>query len=215
MKLVILGAPGAGKGTQAVNIAEKLKIPHVSTGDIFRSNIKNGTKLGKLAKEYIDKGELVPDEVTIEIVKDRIKQEDCKAGFILDGFPRTIPQAESLDEVLKEIGTALDKVLDIEVEDDVIVKRLSGRRVCPECSMTYHIDHSEKAREGICENCGAMLVQRDDDKEETINNRLRTYHNQTEPLISFYKKQGKLVVVQGKNSIEETTKLVNEALGIL
>ncbi len=215
MKLVILGAPGAGKGTQAVVIADRLSIPHISTGDIFRSNIKNSTQLGKLAKSYIDKGELVPDEVTIEIVKDRIKQDDCKAGFILDGFPRTIPQAESLDAVLQEMGTTLDKVLNLEVEDEIIVKRLSGRRVCPECNMSYHIDFSEKARQGQCENCGARLVQRDDDKEETVNNRLKTYHNQTEPLISYYKDQGKLVVVEGKNSIEETTKSVNKALGIL
>lgn len=214
MKLVILGAPGAGKGTQAVNLSEKLKVPHISTGDIFRSNIKGGTPLGKLAKEYIDKGALVPDEVTIGIVRDRLQQDDCKKGFILDGFPRTIPQAESLDNVLAEMGTALDYVVDIMVKDDVIVKRLSGRRICPECNKSYHIDFSEKAAKGICEDCGAKLIQREDDREETIIKRLQTYHNQTEPLISFYKKQGKLLEVKGQELIADTTAEVYKVLGL-
>lgn len=214
MKLVILGAPGAGKGTQAVNLSETLKIPHISTGDIFRSNIKGGTPLGKLAKEFIEKGALVPDEVTIGIVKDRLLQPDCKNGFILDGFPRTIPQAESLDNVLTEMGASLSYVINITVEDEVIVKRLSGRRVCPGCNATFHVDFSEGARKGVCENCGSKLGQRDDDKEETIINRLKTYHNQTEPLIGYYKTKGSLVEVKGRDRIEDTTAEVNKALGL-
>lgn len=214
MRLVILGAPGAGKGTQAVNLSEKLRIPHISTGDIFRSNIKGGTPLGKLAKEYIDKGALVPDEVTIGIVKDRLQQADCVNGFILDGFPRTIPQAESLDNVLSEMGTALDYVIDIVVDDEVIIKRLSGRRICPECNMSYHIDFSEPAKNGICANCGAKLVQREDDREETIKNRLKTYHTQTEPLVEYYSGKGNLASVTGQKRIEDTTAEVYKALGI-
>lgn len=214
MRLVILGAPGAGKGTQAVNLAEKLQVPHISTGDIFRSNIKGGTPLGKLAKEYIDKGALVPDEVTIGIVKDRLQQEDCKVGFILDGFPRTIAQAESLDGILAEMGTSLDYVLDLYVPDEVIIKRLSGRRVCPECNMSYHVDFSEQARQGNCEACGAKLIQREDDREETIINRLKTYHSQTEPLIGYYKGKGKLVVAEGQVRIEDTKAQVYKALGL-
>ncbi len=214
MRLVILGAPGAGKGTQAVQLAEKLKVPHISTGDIFRSNIKDGTPLGKLAKEYIDKGALVPDEVTINIVRDRLKRPDCINGFILDGFPRTIPQADSLDRALAEMGTSLDHVLDISVEDEVIIKRLSGRRICPKCNMSYHIDFSEKARDGICANCGEKLIQREDDREETIVKRLKTYHDQTEPLIGFYKEKGKLLVAKGQERIEDTTAEVNKVMGL-
>lgn len=214
MRLVILGAPGAGKGTQAVNLAEKLQVPHISTGDIFRSNIKGGTPLGRLAKEYIDKGALVPDEVTIGIVKDRLQKDDCKKGFILDGFPRTIAQAESLDSMLIEMGTVLDYVLDLVVNDDVIIKRLSGRRICPECNMSYHIDHSEQARSGICQACGAKLIQREDDREETIINRLKTYHTQTEPLIGYYKVKGKLVDAKGQTRIEDTKVEVYMALGL-
>lgn len=214
MRLVILGAPGAGKGTQAVNLSEKLQVPHISTGDIFRSNIKGGTPLGKLAKEYIDKGALVPDEVTIGIVKDRLQQADCKNGFILDGFPRTIPQAESLGSVLAEMGTALDYVVDISVEDEVIIKRLSGRRICPECNMSYHVDFSEPARGGICANCGAKLIQREDDREETVINRLKTYHTQTEPLIGYYKGKGYLLTVKGQGKIVDTTAEVYKALGL-
>jgi adenylate kinase len=214
MRLVILGAPGAGKGTQAVNLAQKLQVPHISTGDIFRSNIKGGTPLGKLAKEYIDKGALVPDEVTIGIVKDRLQQEDCKKGFILDGFPRTIAQAESLDGMLAEMGTALDHVLDLVVDDGVIIKRLSGRRVCPECNMSYHIEYSEQARDGICQACGAGLVQREDDREETVINRLKTYHTQTEPLIGYYREKGKLVAIRGQERIEDTKTEAYRALGL-
>lgn len=214
MRLVILGAPGAGKGTQAVNLARQLNIPHISTGDIFRSNIKNGTALGKLAKSYIDNGALVPDEVTIDIVKDRLQQEDCKKGFILDGFPRTIPQAESLDQVLVQMGAGLDYVLNLMVKDEVIIKRLSGRRICPDCSMSYHIDHNEKAAKGICENCGSKLTQRDDDQEETIIKRLETYHAQTEPLIDYYRGKGNLLDVEGQRNIDETTAEVFKALGM-
>ncbi len=214
MRLILLGAPGAGKGTQAVTVSEKLAVPHISTGDIFRANIKNGTPLGKLAKEYIDKGALVPDEVTIEIVKDRLKQDDCKKGFILDGFPRTIPQAQQLDKVLDSMNTAIDNVVDIYVEDSAIIKRLSGRRVCPECGMSYHVHYGPPKKDGVCDSCGAALIQRDDDKEETVLKRLKTYHDQTEPLIDFYKKQGKLLVVKGQEKIEDTTFEMLKVLGI-
>ncbi len=214
MRLVILGAPGAGKGTQAVILSKKLQIPHISTGDIFRSNIKNETPLGKLAKQYIDSGALVPDEVTIGIVKNRLMEADCSNGFILDGFPRTIAQAESLDRMLEEMGQKLDRVLNIDADDEVIIKRLSGRRVCPECNAIYHISTSEQAREGICANCGAKVIQREDDREETIKNRLRTYHMQTEPLISYYKGKGILSEVHGNHRIEDTTAEVNKELGL-
>lgn len=214
MRLILLGAPGAGKGTQAVLLEEKFNIPHISTGDIFRSNIKNNTALGKKAKEYIDKGALVPDDVTVEIVKDRISQEDCKKGFILDGFPRTIPQAEYLDNAMAEMGADIDYVIDISVTDDVIVRRLSGRRVCKSCGATYHVKSNPPSKEGICDNCGGEVVQRDDDKEETILKRLKTYHDQTEPLIEYYKRKGKLVTVTGMDTIEKTTEELYNALGI-
>jgi adenylate kinase len=214
MRLVMLGAPGAGKGTQAVVLSKKLQIPHISTGDIFRKNIKNETPLGKLAKQYIDSGALVPDEVTVGIVKDRLAEPDCANGFILDGFPRTIPQAESLDRILEELGTKLDMVIDIYCSDDVIIKRLSGRRVCPECTAIYHIRSSEMARQGICENCGAKLIQREDDREETVRNRLKTYHDQTEPLIGYYREKGILVRVQGEGSAADTTAEIYQVLGL-
>ncbi len=214
MKIMILGAPGAGKGTQAVILSKKLQIPHISTGDIFRSNIKNETPLGKLAKQYIDSGELVPDEVTVGIVKDRLSEPDCSNGFILDGFPRTIPQAEALDKILSEIGTKLDIVLNIDIEDDTIIKRLSGRRVCPECNTIYHVRSSENAREGICGNCSAELIQREDDREQTIINRLKTYHIQTEPLISYYKGKNILVEVKGAGQVSDTTAEIYQTLGL-
>jgi adenylate kinase len=214
MRLVILGAPGAGKGTQAVILSKKLQIPHISTGDIFRSNIKNETPLGKLAKQYIDGGILVPDEVTIGIVRDRLAEPDCSKGFILDGFPRTIQQAESLDRMLEELGTKLGMVINIDVSDDVIIKRLSGRRVCPECTAIYHINTSEHARRGICENCGAKLIQREDDSEQTVRNRLETYHMQTEPLITYYEGKNQLVHVQGEGKVADTTKEVYQVLGL-
>jgi adenylate kinase len=212
MRLILLGAPGAGKGTQAVALAEKLNIPHISTGEIFRSNIKKGTKLGKKAKEYIDKGALVPDEVTIGIVSERLAQQDCKPGFILDGFPRTIPQAESLDKVLENMGIDIDYVIDIHVPDSNIIKRLSGRRVCKDCGATYHIHSHPTSNEGICDACSAPVIIRKDDREETVLNRLETYHMQTEPLIEYYRQKGKLLAVEGTKPAEDTT---NELLGIL
>ena len=214
MRLVLLGAPGAGKGTQAMNLSEKLKVPHISTGDIFRYNIKNSTPLGKMAKEYIDKGALVPDEVTIGIVKDRLAQADCSSGFILDGFPRTIPQAESLDAVLSEMDVSLDYAVDIFVPDTEIIKRLSGRRVCPACGMSYHIHFGPPKKDGICDGCGASLIQREDDREATVLNRLETYHRQTEPLIGYYKGKGRLLVVEGKDKISDTTAEMIKVLGI-
>lgn len=214
MRLILLGAPGAGKGTQAVMLAERLNVPHISTGDIFRFNIKNGTELGKKAKEYIDKGLLVPDEITMGIVKDRLQQEDCSKGFILDGFPRTIPQAEYLDQVLNGMGVSLDAVLNIYVEDEDIIKRLSGRRVCTNCGMSYHTLYNPTSRPGICDNCKEKVIQRDDDKEETVINRLHTYHQQTEPLIEYFTKQGKLVTAVGKEKIEDTSNEVLKALGV-
>lgn len=214
MRIILLGAPGAGKGTQAVILSDKMNIPHISTGDIFRSNIKNGTPLGKLAKEYMDKGALVPDEVTIKIVKDRLQQDDCKNGFILDGFPRTIPQAEHLDIALDEMGASIDYALNIHVDDEVIIKRMSGRRVCSNCSMSYHIQNGPSKVEGICDACGNKLMQREDDKAETVLNRLKVYHDHTEPLISYYKEKGKLLEIQGKSSISETTTDLFKALGL-
>lgn len=213
MKVVLLGAPGSGKGTQAVCISEWYKIPHVSTGDIFRSNIKNSTELGKKAKEYIDKGLLVPDELTIDIVRNRLIQSDCKEGFILDGFPRTVNQAEKLDEIFKEMGANLDIVLNLEVEDSRIITRMGGRRVCTKCGMSYHIEFNPPAEGNVCKNCGETVVQREDDKEETVLQRLKTYHKQTEPLIEYYKKDKKLVTVKGQDNIEETTSYVKKALG--
>ena len=175
MKIIMLGAPGAGKGTQAKMIAEKYMIPHISTGDIFRANIKNGTELGKQAKEYMDKGLLVPDELTVKILLDRVAQEDCKNGYVLDGFPRTIPQAEVLDKALSELGDHIDYAIDVNVPDENIIKRMSGRRACLTCGATYHIEHVPPKKEGICDTCGSELVLRDDDKAETVKNRLDVY----------------------------------------
>ncbi|AUS98126.1 adenylate kinase [Clostridium thermosuccinogenes] len=205
MRLIMLGAPGAGKGTQAVILSERFNIPHISTGDIFRSNIKEGTELGKKAKEYIDKGLLVPDEITIGIVKDRLLQPDCRNGFILDGFPRTIPQAQYLDKALEDMGIMLDAVINIYVSDDEIVRRMSGRRVCPSCGMSYHTDYNPPGKNGECSGCGTAVVQREDDREETVIKRLQTYHAQTEPLIDYYEKQGKILTVTGRDKIEDTT----------
>jgi len=212
MKLVLLGAPGAGKGTQAVVISKKYNVPHISTGDIFRYNIKNNTELGKKAKEYIDNGLLVPDEVTINIVKDRLGNEDCKSGFILDGFPRTIQQAEKLDEILDSTGTKLDCVLNIHVPDTEIISRMSGRRVCSKCGMSYHIKSNPPKDKDICNECGSPVIQRDDDKEETVLKRLETYHKQTEPLIEYYKQKGLLLTVTGMEKVERTTDEVLKAL---
>ena len=186
MKIIMLGAPGAGKGTQAKMIAEKYQIPHVSTGDIFRANIKSGTELGEEAKKYIDQGFLVPDELTVKILLDRIAKDDCKNGYVLDGFPRTIPQAEELDKALSEIGDAIDYAINVDVPDENIVRRMSGRRACLACGATYHIAHIPPKKEGICDTCGQELVLRDDDKPETVLKRLKVYHDQTKPLIDFY-----------------------------
>lgn len=214
MRMILLGAPGAGKGTQAVKLAERLGIPQISTGDIFRSNIKNGTELGKRAKEFMDKGLLVPDEITIGIIKDRLQQPDCKNGFILDGFPRTIPQAEYLEDVLKDMGVKLDTVLNIHVPDEDLIERISGRRVCPVCNAGYHILYIPMKEKDLCDNCKVSVIQRSDDTKETVMNRLKAYHEQTEPLIGFYKEKGALVTVVGRGSIAETTQEITKVLGI-
>ena len=203
MKVVMLGAPGAGKGTQAKMIATKYNVPHISTGDIFRANIKEGTELGKKAKSYMDQGLLVPDELVVDLVVDRIQQEDCKDGYILDGFPRTIPQAEALDAALSKLNTKLDVALDIDVADDFIVKRMGGRRACLGCGATYHIVNIPPKKEGICDTCGAELVLRDDDKPETVEKRLAVYHEQTQPLIDYYKNSGILVTLDGTKDMNE------------
>lgn len=208
MNLILLGAPGAGKGTQAEKICEKYNIPAVSTGNIIREALKNGTDMGLKAKSYIDAGALVPDEVVIGIIKERLAEDDCKDGFILDGFPRTIPQAEALDSM----GINIDKVVDIEVPDEKIAARLSGRRVCLKCGATYHLEYKKPKEEGICDVCGDELVQRKDDKPETVIDRLNVYHEQTEPLKDYYAKTGKLVIVEGQEEVAETTALVFKAL---
>ncbi|MBD5485829.1 MAG: adenylate kinase [Lachnospiraceae bacterium] len=197
MKIIMLGAPGAGKGTQAKMIAEKYEIPHVSTGDIFRANIKNGTQLGMEAKQYMDQGLLVPDELTVKILLDRVAKEDCKNGYVLDGFPRTIPQAEVLDKALSQLGDKIDYAINVDVPDENIVRRMGGRRACLSCGATYHIEHVPPKTEGICDSCGQELVLRDDDKPETVQNRLNVYHEQTQPLIEFYSKKGVLQTVDG------------------
>ena len=213
MKIVMLGAPGAGKGTQADKIAEKYNIPHISTGDIFRSNIKAGTELGKKAKSFIDQGLLVPDEVTIGMLLDRIHEADCENGYILDGFPRTIPQAESLTAALKENGEAIDFALDVEVPDANIVNRMAGRRACLKCGATYHTEFAAPKKEGICDNCGAELILRDDDKPETVEKRLHVYHDQTQPLIDYYKNEGILAEVDGTKDMEEVFQDIVNILG--
>ena len=213
MKIVMLGAPGAGKGTQAQRIAEKYGIPHISTGDIFRSNIKAGTELGKKAKSFIDQGLLVPDEVTIGMLLDRIHEADCENGYILDGFPRTIPQAESLTAALEENGEAIDFTLDVEVPDANIVNRMAGRRACLKCGATYHTEFAAPKKEGICDKCGSELVLRDDDKPETVQKRLEIYHDQTHPLIEYYEKKGVLHTVDGTQTMEDVFKNITDILG--
>ena len=203
MKIIMLGAPGAGKGTQAKMIAEKFGIPHISTGDIFRANIKNGTELGKKAKEFMDKGQLVPDELTVEILLDRVANDDCKNGYVLDGFPRTIPQADVLDKELTKLGDQVDFAINVDVPDENIVRRMSGRRACLKCGATYHIEHIPPKTEGICDKCGSELVQRDDDKPETVQNRLSVYHEQTQPLIEYYEKKNILKSVDGTKDMQE------------
>ena len=197
MKIIMLGAPGAGKGTQAKMIADKYQVPHISTGDIFRANIKNGTELGKAAKQYMDQGLLVPDELTVQLLLDRVANADCANGYVLDGFPRTIPQAEVLDKALTELGDKIDYAINVDVPDENIVKRMSGRRACLACGATYHIEHIPPKAEGICDKCGQELVLRDDDKPETVMKRLNVYHEQTQPLIDFYTAKGILKTVDG------------------
>lgn len=208
MKLILLGAPGAGKGTQAERICEKYNIPAISTGNIIREALKNQTEMGLKAKSFIDAGQLVPDEVVIGIIKDRLAKDDCREGFILDGFPRTIPQAEALDEM----GVEIDKVIDIEVADEAIVGRMSGRRVCKDCGASYHLEYKKPKQEGKCDACGAELIQRKDDHPDTVLDRLKVYHEQTEPLKDFYEKKGKLRVVEGQDSVDDTTKMTFAAL---
>lgn len=208
MKLILLGAPGAGKGTQAEIISGKYNIPTISTGNIIRAALKNGTEMGLKAKSYIDAGELVPDDVVIGIIKERLSESDCENGYILDGFPRTIPQAEALDDM----GFEIDAALSIEVADSEIVKRMSGRRVCEKCGASYHTEYKKPAVEGVCTVCGGALVIRKDDEPETVKNRLHVYHEQTEPLKSFYENCGKLITVEGQEEVADTTRLVLEAL---
>lgn len=213
MKIIMLGAPGAGKGTQAKKIAEKYQIPHVSTGDIFRSNIKEGTQLGRKAKEYMDQGALVPDELTIGMLLDRIQKEDCKDGYVLDGFPRTIPQAESLQKAITGMGQQVDFAINVDVPDENIINRMSGRRACISCGATYHIVYNPSKISGVCDVCGSELVLRDDDKPETVKKRLVVYHNQTRPLIDYYKEAGVLVNVDGTQELNKVFSDITDILG--
>lgn len=213
MKIIMLGAPGAGKGTQAKKIAAKYQIPHISTGDIFRANIKNGTELGKKAKTYMDQGLLVPDELTCDLVVDRIQQPDAANGYVLDGFPRTIPQAESLDAALEKTGEKMEYAIDVNVPDENIINRMGGRRACVGCGATYHIVYNPTKVEGICDACGEKLILRDDDKPETVQKRLGVYHEQTQPLIDYYTKAGILKEVDGTVDMEEVFQNIVQILG--
>lgn len=208
MKLILLGAPGAGKGTQAENISAKYQIPAVSTGNMIRAALKNGTEMGLKAKSYIEAGDLVPDDVVIGIIKERLAEDDCQNGYILDGFPRTIPQAKALDEM----GFGIDAALSIEVADEEIIKRMSGRRVCEKCGASYHIEYKKPEKDGKCNFCDGSLVIRKDDEPETVKNRLNVYHEQTEPLKDYYKSCNKLLCVEGQEEVADTTRLVFEAL---
>lgn len=212
MRTILLGPPGAGKGTQAAVIVNEFDVPHISTGDIFRYNIKQGTELGKKAKDYMDQGLLVPDDLVVAIVEDRIKQEDCKKGFLLDGFPRTVPQAEALDQVLKNMGVSLDKVVSIEVDKDKLVKRVVGRRICKECGSTYHIEFNPSTQGELCDQCGGKLYQRADDTEATVSKRIEVYLTETQPLIQYYENKGILVVINGEQEIEEVSKEIVNVL---
>ena len=213
MKIIMLGAPGAGKGTQAKKIAAKYDIPHISTGDIFRANIKNGTELGNKAKRNMDRGLLVPDELVVDLVVDRVKQDDCKNGYVLDGFPRTIPQAEALDKALAAIGEKMDYAIDVDVPDENIVHRMSGRRACVGCGATYHLEYAPTKTEGICDACGKELILRDDDKPETVKKRLGVYHEQTQPLIDYYTNAGILRTVDGTVDINDVFQTIVDILG--
>lgn len=203
MKIIMLGAPGAGKGTQAKMIADKYGVPHISTGDIFRANIKNGTPLGKEAKEYMDQGLLVPDELTVKLLLDRVAKDDCQNGYVLDGFPRTIPQAEVLDSALAKLDENIDFAINVDVPDENIINRMSGRRACLDCGATYHVISIPPKAEGICDTCGSALVLRDDDQPDTVKNRLKVYHDQTQPLIDYYEAKGVLKTVDGTIPMEE------------
>ena len=213
MKIIMLGAPGAGKGTQAKKIAANYGIPHISTGDIFRANIKEGTELGKKAKTYMDQGLLVPDELVVDLVVDRLQQDDCKKGYVLDGFPRTIPQAESLDAALAKVGDKMEYAIDVNVPDENIVTRMGGRRACVGCGATYHIVYNPTKVEGICDACGEKLILRDDDKPETVQKRLGVYHEQTQPLIDYYTKAGILKEVDGTVDMEDVFQSIVQILG--
>lgn len=213
MKIIMLGAPGAGKGTQADKICAKYNIPHISTGDIFRANIKNNTELGQKAKSYMDKGELVPDELVVDLVVDRIKADDCANGYVLDGFPRTIPQAEALDAALAAINDKVDYAINVEVPDENIINRMSGRRACVACGATYHIVHIPTKVDGVCDKCGAELILRDDDKPETVKNRLNVYHEQTQPLIDYYTAKNVLHEVDGTKAMEDVFSSIVSILG--
>ena len=213
MKIIMLGAPGAGKGTQAKMIADKYAVPHISTGDIFRANIKNGTELGMEAKKYMDQGQLVPDELTVRILLDRVAQPDCANGYVLDGFPRTIPQAEVLDSELTKLGDKIDYAINVDVPDENIVNRMSGRRACVTCGATYHIVHIPPKQQGICDKCGSELILRDDDKPETVLKRLSVYHEQTQPLIDFYDKKGVLKNVDGTVDSAQVFEQITGILG--
>lgn len=212
MKIIMLGAPGAGKGSQASRIAKEYQLPHISTGDIFRANLKEETELGKRAKSFMDKGELVPDDITIAMLLERIHKEDCKNGYILDGFPRTIPQAEALKEALAKKDEKIDLALDVEASDELIIKRMAGRRTCPACGAIYHIVTLPPKTEGICDRCGADLIQRKDDNEETVKNRLKIYHEVTEPLISYYKKEGILEEIDGAEELDKVFEKVKRII---
>lgn len=213
MRIVLVGPPGAGKGTQATRLAEKLRIPHISTGDLFRANISRQTELGKLAKSYMDAGNLVPDEVTIAMAKDRMEQPDAENGFLLDGFPRNVKQAEALDELLESETITLDAVLDLEVPEEEVVKRIAGRRICRnDSSHVFHVTYSRPKRDGVCDVCGGELYQRDDDSEETVRKRLEVYHTQTEPIIDYYKAQGLVVTISSLGPVDEITRRALEAL---
>ena len=213
MKIIMLGAPGAGKGTQAKKIAAKYGIPHISTGDIFRANIKNGTELGKKAKTYMDQGLLVPDELVVDLVVDRVNQEDCKDGYVLDGFPRTIPQAEALTNALNDLGQKMDYAINVDVPDENIIRRMSGRRACVGCGATYHMEYAPAKQDGICDTCGGELILRDDDKPETVQKRLDVYHEQTQPLIDYYTREGILCTVDGTIDIEDVFRAITDILG--
>lgn len=213
MKLILLGPPGAGKGTQAANIIETFSIPHISTGDIFRKNIKEGTELGKKAKEYMDRGELVPDTLVVEIVEDRLKAEDCKSGFLLDGFPRTVFQAEALDKVLENMGAGLDYVVNVVVDPELLVERAVGRRICRDCGSTYHIKYNPPKVDSVCDKCSGELYQRSDDNADTVTNRIRVYMDETSPLIEYYRVKGNLINVDGQQDIDKVFDDILKAIG--